>query len=165
MIRASVIVAGTLLTVIATTAAIVRLAGVDPDARTYLRFTFAGPDASAAQLALHNARIVAGVLLAAIAVPRLGRVRVIVDIVVGVVVIGNAVAIGITVGAYGGRAVKALALHAPLELGALSLAGGALVQAHHSRLPVAAVMRVGAASAVLLAVAGALESTQIGGLR
>lgn len=165
MIRASLIVAAALFAVIAATMVIVRVAGVDADARAYLRFTFAGPDASAAQLALHNARIVAGVLLGAVAVPRVGRVRVVVDVVVGVVLVSNAVAIGVAAGAYGWRVVDALALHAPLELAALSIAGGALMQAHHGRLPVAALMRAGAASAVLLIVAGALESTQIGGLR
>jgi hypothetical protein len=50
-------------------------------------------------------------------------------------------------------------------LAALSLAGGALVQAHRGRLPVGALVRAGAASAVLLTVAGALETTEIGGLR
>lgn len=165
MTRASLTVAATLLAVTAVTAAIVRLAGVDADARAYLRFTFAGPDASAAHLALHNARIVGGVLLAAVAVPGIGRARIVVDVVVGVVIVGNAVAIGVAVGAYGERAANALALHAPLELAALSVSAGALKQAHHGRLPVAALAGAGATSAVLLTAAGALESTQIGGLR
>lgn len=165
MTRAAFIVAATLLSVTVVTAAIVRFAGVGAEARAYLRFTFAGPNASAAQLALHNGRIVAAVLLCAVAVPRVGRVRMVVDIVVGVVLIGNAVAVGVAVGAYGGRVANALSLHAPLELVALSLAGGALMQAHRVRLPVVALMRAGALSAVLLTVAGALESTQIGGFR
>ena len=41
----------------------------------------------------------------------------------------NAAAVGIAIGAYGTRAVTATAAHLPVEFGALSLAGGAYMQA------------------------------------
>lgn len=166
MTRATVAVAAALLGVTGVTAAAVRVAGLDEDARGFLRFTFAGTDASALQLAMHNARIAGASLLAAAAVPQLKRSRVVVDVVIGSVLVGNAVAVGVALGAYGSRAATAVALHGPLELAALSLGGGALITAHRRRLPAAVLTRVGAACAALLVTAGALEaSVQIGGPR
>ena len=166
MTRPTVAVATVLLGVTAIVASTVRLAGLDDDARAFLRFTFTGPDASGAQLAMHNARIAAAILLAAAALPRHSNARVAVDTVVSVVLIGNAIAVGIALGAYGARAARAVVLQGPLELAALSLASGALITAHRSRLPAAAVIRIGTACAALLTTAGALEaSAQTGGLR
>ena len=165
MMRAAVRVGAVICGVVIATAGIVRIAGLDDDARELLRFTFAGPDASSLQLAAHNARLVAAALLAAAAVPRLGRTRVAVDSVLAAVLVINAAAIGVAIGAYGARAAQALALHAPLELAAMALAGGALVVAHRGPLPAAALLGVGAAGAALLVIAGVLEaSVQIGGL-
>lgn len=166
MTRATLAVAAALLGVTGVTAAAIRVAGLEEDARGFLRFTFTGTDASALQLAMHNARIAAASLVAAVAMPQLKRSRVVVDVVVGVVLVGNAVAVGVALGAYGSRAATALALHAPLELAALSLGGGALITAHRRRLPAAVLIRVATACIALLITGGVIEaSVQIGGLR
>lgn len=163
MMRASVTVAAAIAAVVIAAAGIVRIAGLGDDAREFLRFTFAGPDASSLQLAAHNERLAAAALLVAAAVPRLGRIRVAIDGVMTTVLVINAAPIGVALSAYGIRAAQALALHTPLEVAALSLAGGALVTAHRGPLPAVALLGVGVASAALLLIAGVLEA--IGGLQ
>ena len=44
----------------------------------------------------------------------------------------NAVAVGVAIGAYGSRVIEATALHLALELAALSLAGGAYTAGAHA---------------------------------
>lgn len=164
--RATATVAVAIVAIVVVTAATVRLAGLDDDAREFLRYTFAGPRASSLHLAAHNARLATAALLAAAAVPRLGRARLAVDGAMAAVLVINAAAIGVALGAYGSRVATAIALHAPLELAALSLAGGAFLAAHRRPMPAAALLGVGAASAAFLVIAGVLESSvQIGGLQ
>lgn len=166
MTCATVGIAAAFLGFAAVAATIIRLAGFDDSARQFLRFTFNGPEASAFQLAAHNGRLVAAVLLAALAVPRLGGTRIALDCVLALVLVGNAAAVGAALGAYGARAAKALAFHGPPELAALSLAGGAYIRARRARGSATALLGTGAASLALLIVAGALEaSTHAGGSR
>lgn len=164
MIRSAFIVASSCMAVVVGTAAAVLLTGTSGDARAFLRFGFDGPDASSLDLAAHNARLSAVALLGAIAVPRLRRARVAVDLTLATVLVVNAVAIGAALGAYGGRAAVALAPHAPIELAALSFAGGAFMDAHRTPVPVMSLIAIGAVSLALLLVAAVLEtSVRLGG--
>lgn len=144
------------------TAAAMPLTGVADEARAILGLSFAGADrspAEAAAIALHNARIAAGILLCACLAPRLlTRVRVLVDVVLAALLALNAIAVGVALGAYGTRAIRATALHLPLELAGLSLAGGAYMQACKRPLTLRATIAVAAAAAVLLVAGAALET-------
>jgi hypothetical protein len=143
-------------------AAGVQLAGLADDTRRMLGFRFGGVRSTpgeAATLALHNARLAAGVLLCAALAPHLARpVRRAVDVGFAALLAGNAAAIGLAIGAYGWRVIAATALHLPLELAALSLAGGAYMQACKRPLSRPALCATAATSGALLLAAAALES-------
>ena len=100
---------------------------------TALRLSFDGVERTpgeALRIALQNGRIATATLLCALAVRRLPeRARAIVDVILAAVLVLNAAALGLALGAYGERLVVATAAHAPIELAALSLAGGAYVSA------------------------------------
>ena len=70
----------------------------------------------------------------------------------------NAGRVGLAIGAYGTRAIRATAAHLPLELAAMSLAGGAYMQACRQPLTARALAVVAAASALLLVAAATLET-------
>lgn len=148
------------VTVVAATA--VALTGVADETRAILGLSFAGVDRSPAQaaaIALHNARIATAILLCACLAPRLlTRVRGLVDVVLVALLALNATTVGLAFGAYGMRAIRATALHLPLELAALSLAGGAYMQACKRPLTLRATIAIAAASALLLIAAAALET-------
>jgi hypothetical protein len=147
--------------VVVTTLGVTR-SGLADDVRAALGFGFDGVDASPAEvaaIALHNAKIAGGLLLCAALAPHItergrGRVGLVVAIVLGL----NAAAIGLAIGAYGRRALRALAPHAPLELAALSLAGGAYVHACKQRLTLLALVVIACTSGTLLVVGAALET-------
>ena len=78
----------------------------------------------------------------------------------------NAGLVGVALGAYGHRLAAAIALHLPLEFAALSLAGGAYMQASKQPLGRRALARVAALCTLLLAAAATLETYRpLGGLR
>jgi hypothetical protein len=143
-------------------AAAVALTGLADDARRMLGFDFRGVERSpseAARIALHNARIAGGTLLCAAIVPLLNaRARQAVDRVLATLLAISAIAVGITVGAYGTRAVAALMAHLPVEFAALSLTGGAYLQACQQALRVRELAATAAATAALLIVAAAIET-------
>ena len=148
----------------------VSLAGLADETRSILRFGFGGVDRSPAEvasIAIHNARFAGGTLLCAAIAPRLTRrARRVVDLVLGTLLAFNAGAVGIAVGAYGARAVSATALHLPVEFSALSIAGGAYMQACKQALTGRELAVVGATTALVLVVAAALETyVSIGGTR
>lgn len=153
-------VAASALMVVA--AAVVAATGSGGFFRDQLQFGFAGVPRTigeAAGIALHNAKFAAGALIGAAITPHTTqRMRHVVDAVLGMVLVVNAVAIGLVLGAYGSRAMAALALHAPLEIAAMSLAGGAYLRSRTVRLGTSGVAVVGAGSIVLLALAAALET-------
>ena len=156
--------------VIAAAAAAVALSGLGDDARRALRFGFGGVERTpgeALRLAIHNARFAAGTLLCAIAAPRLARpARLLVDLMLTSLLAINAGLVGVALGAYGQRLAAAIALHLPLEFAALSLAGGAYMQASKQPLGTRALARVAALCALLLAAAATLETyLPLGGLR
>ena len=140
----------------------VTLSGLADETRAVLDFGFDGVDrspAEAAAIALHNAKIAAGVLVCAALAPRLAQhIRCSVGLILAIVLTLNAAAIGLAIGAYGTRALRALAPHAPLELTALSLTGGAYMHARKQRVSPLVLASVGCTSALLLIVAAALET-------
>ena len=160
--RCAAVCAAAAFSVMIFAAAAVVLTGLGDETRAGLGLGFAGVDrspAAAAGIALQNARIAAGVLLCAYLVPRLlTRTRVLVDVLLAAMLALNAGTVGVAVGAYGQRAIRATALHLPLELGALSLAGGAYMQACRRPLTLRATATVATATASLLVAAAALET-------
>jgi len=156
--------------VIAAAATMVALTGLEDAARRALRFDFAGVQRTpgeALQIVIHNARFAAGTLLVAIAAPRLaGPARLVVDLMLTSLLAVNAGLVGVALGAYGGRVAAAIALHLPLEFTALSLAGGAYLQASKQPLGTRALACVAALCTLLLACAATLETYRpLGGLR
>ena len=158
----AVICATAALSVIVVAAAVVWLAGLAEELRSTLRFGFGGVEDSPtelARLAVHNARLAGGTLICAGVASRLkARVRHLVDLLLAAVLTFNASAVGIAIGAYGTRAVSAMAAHLPVEFGAFSLAGGAYMQACKRALRVRELAAVTAATALLLLAAAALET-------
>lgn len=150
------------VTVLVLASAAVPLAGLADEARKTLRFGFGGVEQSpseVARLAIHNARFAGGTLLCAGLAPRLTKhARRAVDLLLGGLLTFNAAAVGIAIGAYGTRTITATAIHLPVEFAALSLAGGAYMQACKQPLSARELAAVAAATALLLVAAAALET-------
>jgi hypothetical protein len=155
------------LAVVVAAAGLVLVGGLQREVRDILGFQFGGTGDSTLGVAAHNARIAVATLLGAAAVSRsAGRTRVLIEAALATVFAVNAASIGIAIGAYGSAAIAALALHAPVEFAAFSLAGGALLQARRQSIATRALVLVAAGCAALLVVAAALEtSVGIAGLR
>lgn len=152
----------TATTVAAFAAATVTLSGLSGEMRRTLRFGFAGVEHSPAEMAritLNNARVAGGTLLCAVIAPKLGsRARRHVFVVLASVLTCSAAAVGTAVGAYGIRAIAALALHLPVEFTALSLAGGTYMHACKRALNTRELAATAAVVGVLLIVAATLET-------
>ncbi len=151
-----------------TTAAAVLATGRSEDARSLLGFDFGGVNRSlgdAITIGAHNTALAGGVLACATALPRLPR-RLAVDVLLATILTLNAAAIGFAIGAYRANAIAALAPHAPLELAAFSLAGGAYMQARKQAITARSLTLIGATCAVLLAAGAFLETyVRLGGSR
>jgi hypothetical protein len=150
------------LSVLFLAALAVSLTGLAPGTRRTLGFGFAGVERSpteVARLAIHNSRIAGGTLLCAAAARRLRPpVRHVVDLVLATLLVFNAAAVGVATGAYGTHAIAATAPHTPVEFSALSLAGGAYLQARKQPLTGRTLTAVAMASGALLVAAAALET-------
>jgi hypothetical protein len=165
---ASEIAAGALMCAVAATlvaacaAAAVAAAGAGDHVRRSLRFDFAGAErtpAAALQIAVQNARLVAAALLCAAVVPRLPRLaRLLTDAVLAVLLVANAGLIGVALGAYGAQLAIAIAPHLPLELTALSVAGGAYMHANRHPVPGVRLALVATTCALLVVIAATLET-------
>ena len=168
MAAAAVCCAASASAVAAAAAVAVAAAGLGDDARAQLQFDFSGirrTPATVVEIALHNLRLVAGVLLCAALVPSLGRrARHVVSALLATVLTLNAAAVGIAIAAYGDRLLAATRLHLPLELAGLALAGGAYLHALRQPMRPLALALVGASCLVLLAGAAAVETYLTGGL-
>jgi hypothetical protein len=156
--------------VVVLASAAVSLAGLADDARKMLRFGFGGVEQSpseVARLAIHNARFAGGTLICAGLAPRLEKpARRAVDLLLAGVLTFNAAAVGIAIGAYGTRAITATATHLPVEFSALSLAGGAYMQACRQPLTAREVAAAATATGLLLIARAVLETyVSIGGTR
>jgi hypothetical protein len=158
------------VSVVVTTALLVVITGESADARGALGFGFGGVDRSltgASSIAFHNAKLAGATLVCGAVAPRLPvAMRVPIDLLLALLLVVNAGAIGVAFGAYGWRAIAATTPHVPLEFAGLSLAGGAYLHAHTQPLSPRAIAAVAGGCAVLLATAAALETyISLGGNR
>jgi hypothetical protein len=162
----SALTAATLFAAIAAVAVTVRLAGATSAARSALEFEFSRPPArpgEALAVAAGNLRLVGGVLLAALLVGLRPAIRPTLDLVVGALAGLNATTAGIALAAYGTRLLQAVAAHAPLELAAFAIAGGAYLSARRPPRDSGQLIAAAAASSLLLGAAAVLETyVQIG---
>ena len=166
----AVLCATAAITVVVLASAAVSLAGLADETRKMLRFGFGGVEQSpseVARLAIHNARFAGGTLLCAGLAPRLTKhARRAVDLLLGGLLTFNAAAVGIAIGAYGMRTITATATHLPVEFAALSLAGGAYMQACKQPLSARELAAAATATGLLLIAAAALETyVSTGGAR
>jgi hypothetical protein len=154
--------AATTILVFAASAGIIVLTGLGDDLRDVLRFTFDGVERTPGEvlrLAVHNGRLVAGVLVLAIVAPRLpARARSLLDGLLAALLTFNAAVIGVALGAYGWRLATATAPHLPFELAALCLAGGAYMSSSVQTLDARALTGIAVLCALLLACAATLET-------
>jgi hypothetical protein len=157
------------LALIAATALLVAAAGAGDRARELIGLRFAGPSgrpADALQVATTNLRLAASALIAAWAVRGRPQLRRPLDVTLAIVGGLNAATMGVALGAYDDRLLGSIALHAPLELGALAVAGGAYLDGRDGMLPTGALAAAAAAAVGLIAVGAVLETyVQIGGDR
>jgi hypothetical protein len=148
--------------VVAATALAVVVSGHSDDARQALGFGFGGVDHSIAQassIAIHNAKLAGATLACGALAPRLpvaGRVAI--DLLLALLLVVNAAAVGVAFGAYGWRAISATAPHLPVEFAGLSLAGGAYLHARKRPLSARAIAVTSGWCALLLSAAAALET-------
>jgi hypothetical protein len=141
-------------------------------ARQWLAFPFSGIPARpaiTASIFLHNLRALAaawGLLLIAQsalwnadAPCRMFRtLRLSGEVLLGAAVAANVVVVGVSLGAYGTRMLRATLPHGPLELTAYSLALALYIQGRHRPLPLRLVLPVTALSVAALALAAVLET-------
>jgi hypothetical protein len=157
------------LALTAAAAGLVRALGADPAARELLGFRFDPParqPGEALRVAATNLRFVAAALVAAWAVRSRPRLRLPFDITLALLLALNVGAAGLAVGAYGTRALQAVALHGPLELAAFALAGGAYLAAREGELPSHDLIQAAAVALALVALAAAVEAyVQLGDAR
>jgi hypothetical protein len=162
LLRHAVICAGVATLITATTALAVPLTGQAGDVRRALGFAFGGlphTPAEAGCILLHNARFAAGTLLCAAIRPALRpRTQQAVDLLLAALLVLNAAAIGVALGAYGSRAFTAIAPHGLPEFASLSLAAGAYIQARTQAIEAALLAAIAALCTLLLAVAAAFET-------
>jgi hypothetical protein len=156
--------------VAAVSAAVIAVGGLAEDVRRTLRFGFGGLERTPAEvlrIAAHNARFAAGTLLCAVLAPRLPRLtRALVALILTTVLAFNAAALGVALGAYGGRVAAAIALHLPVEFAALSVAGGAYLSTSRRALSRAELLYVAILCVLLLVIAATLEAyLPLGGVR
>lgn len=160
----------TALAIIVVAALGVSVAGLGGATRSSLGFGFGGvanTPGEAARIALHNARVAGGTLVCAALAPRLKlRGRRVLTLVLLTVLTCSAAGVGIAIGAYGTRVIAAVAAHLPIEFGALSLAGGAYLQACRQPLTGRELALLAAATALLLVAAATVETyVSLGGTR
>ena len=155
-----------LVAAIAAVAGAVQLAEASAAARRALAFEFSPPPATpgdALAVAAGNLRLAGAVLIAALLAGLQPPIRPPLDLVVGALATLNATTAGVALAAYGTRLLKAVAAHAPLELAAFAVAGGAYLNARRRPLAGRQLMAAAAACAGLLASAAVLETyVQIG---
>jgi hypothetical protein len=149
-----------LLAAIGAVAVTVRLTGASSAARGWLAFEFSRPPATPTALlavAAGNLRLAVAVLLAALLVGLRPAIRPALDVVMGALAGVNATAVGVALAAYGTRLLGAAA-HAPLELAAFAVAGGAYLNARRPPLDGRQLIAAAAASSLLLTAAAVLET-------
>lgn len=144
----------------AATALLVAAADAGDRARELMGLRFAAPSGRAAdalQAATTNLRLTASAVIAAWAVRGRPQLRGPLDVTLAVVGALNAATMGVALGAYGHRLLGSIALHAPLELAAFAVAGGAYLARRDDGLPAGALATAAAATVGLIAVGAVLE--------
>ena len=170
-VRLALVIAGLLAIAAGMVTVVVRLSFAGA-ARHWLAFPFTGIPAElpvAAEIFLHNLRALAavgGLLL--IAQSRhwssrpAGRIHLAVqclgEILLTAAVLANVIVVGESLGAYGGRMLRAALPHGPVELAGYSLALALYIQGRRRALPTRHVLAVAGLSVSLLAVAAVLET-------
>ncbi len=170
LVRLTVACYGTTVVAGIALAVVVRLLCA-PSVKAWLGFTFPGVPATfgeALQIFRANLPLIMGGLAAALAVGWRGvdaeasapwrGVRLVCDLIVGLIVARNVVVVGAAVGAYGVPMVRVLLPHGPLELLSLCLLLALYLQARRTPLAVAQALRVVAVAAAMLALAALLEA-------
>jgi hypothetical protein len=150
-----------LVAAIAAVAVAVQLAEAGAAARRALAFEFSRPPATpgeAVAVAAGNLRLAGAVLLAALLAGLRPATRPALDVVVAALAALNATTAGVALAAYGTRLLEAVGAHAPLELAAFAVAGGAYLSARRRPLAGRQLMAAAAASSLLLAAAAVLET-------
>ena len=160
VIPAAALVAGAALSLSALVAVAVSLTASGGLARAELALGFPGPTrraGEAVEIALHNGRYAAAVLVACVAVGWAPGLRPLLDIVLGGLLGLNAGLIGSAFGAYGMQLLRALAIHGAVELVAFALCGGAYLCARRRRLTASELVLVALCAALLVTAAAYLE--------
>jgi hypothetical protein len=154
------------LALIAATALLVAAAGAGDLAREVLGLRFAGPSGrpgDALQVATINLRLAAAALIAAWAVRGRPQLRHPLDLTLAAVGGLNVATMGVALGAYGDRLLGPVAMHAPLELGAFAVGGGAYLAARAGELGGGGLAIAAGVAVVLVATGAAVETyVQIG---
>ena len=151
------------LALIAATALLVAALGAGHRARELLGLRFAGPGGrpgDALQVATTNLRLAGAALIAAWAVRGRPQLRRPLDLTLAALGALNVATTGVALGAYGDRLLGPVALHAPLELGAFAVAGGAYLAARAGQ-PGAGRLAIATGGAVVLVAAGAALETYV----
>jgi hypothetical protein len=160
--RATGLCAGGAVAIGALAAAVVNIGALGADVRADLGLQLRGwarTPAAAAAIAATNTKLVLGVLVCAALAPRTHRlVRAAVEVVLAIVLAENAAAIGAALGAYGARLVPVVALHLPLELTAVSIAGGVYLTARRQPLGAKTLLVAGGVCCALLGAGGLVET-------
>lgn len=140
--------------------------GASGQVQRLLGFAFDAPPReprAAVDVAVGNLRLVAAGFVAALTIGLRPQLRPPLDVTLAAVTALNAAALGIASGAYGPQLLEALALHAPLELGAFAVAGGTYLAARQGAVTATAFTVAALAAVVLMLTAAVLETyVQIG---
>jgi hypothetical protein len=169
--RLTVRVGAAVIAAIAAAATVIRLVAAAPT-RRWLDYPFTGVPArpgEAVVIAVHNGRALSGIfgllLIAQVALrepagPRLAQraLRGAGEALLAGQLAANVLIVAAGLGAYGSRMALALLPHGPLELAAFALALALYLQGRRRALPIGHLLTCGAASAVLLVAAAALET-------
>jgi hypothetical protein len=162
VLAGSLTCAASILAVVTGAAVTVILTGLPHEVRRALGFGFGGLPRSprqALQIALDNGRLAAGTLICALVVPHLPpSTRRVLDLSLALLLALNAAAIGVAFAGYGRRVLAAVALHLPLELAALSLAGGTYLSTRRHPIGLATLSRVAVLCLLLLMAAATVET-------
>lgn len=170
VIRRAAACAGVAIVGGAAAAACVGIAGLGAELREVLGFEFRPWDRTpdrALSIAAHNSRLALAVLLCAAAASRLGPARrACLDVCLAAAWLHNSALVGIAWSAYGARLGAAVALHLPVELAAMSLAGAMYLSGRRAHLPLRTLLASAGACAGLLVAGGFLETyTPLAGRR
>lgn len=141
--------------------ACVALTGVADDARAWFAFESANSPrqvAGATDIALDNLRLAVAPIVAALVLPHAPRLRALLDIVLALLLVGNATLVGVAVAAHGWSLAQSLMPHVPLELAGFSTSGGIYTAARKRPVRFASAATATAIALALLVAGAAVEA-------